>query len=406
MFSNELFNTFRLLREKYENKPEYNLFKVLRSESDEVRLHSRFLCHLLDPNQNHGLGTKTLYLFLKTLNIDLQESELTGAEVYPEYQNIDILIKTQTGKAIIIENKIYALDQPKQLSRYYQIMEHEGFTDENMTILYLSLDGHEPSEDSTSEIPKDFLESDNYSCISYSVEIRCWIQSCIEKSATKPALRESLIQYLNLIEELTGMTESQQHIDELKSLLNQDNNIAEFQALQHAYTECLVDYQLDIWKKILERIQSSHPDMSEKINYDGDFLRFDDATKKIIQKFHYSSRSNKWYGVSFTLPKSSAQARVEIEEHLYLGIACSQSEYPEDYAKIISIRNSKSIPSETEAEWWPMYKYTSNDINFAAPSIDDLTKLSDETEREKLAFSIADKLYEIWLAFSEELKKS
>lgn len=406
MFSNELFNTFRLLREKYEKKPEYNLFKVLRSESDEVRLHSRFLCHLLDPGQSHGLGTSPLHLLLTTLNIDLQETDLIGAEVYSEYQNIDILVKTRTGKTIIIENKIYALDQPKQLSRYYQIMKNEGFTDENITLLYLSLDGHEPSEDSTSEIPKNFLESDNYRCISYSVEIRDWIQSCIEKSAAKPALRESLIQYLNLIEELTGMTESQQHIEELKALLKQNNNIAEFQALQHAYKECLVDYQLDIWKKILERAQSSHPDMNDKISYDNDFLRFDDASKKVIQKLYYGSKKKTWHGVSFTLPNSSAKARVEIEEHLYIGIACSQSEFSEDYAKIISIRNSKSIPSETEEEWWPMYRYTDDGINFAAPSIDDLTKLSDETEREKIAFSIVDHLYEIWLAFSAELKKS
>lgn len=403
MFSNELFNTFRLLREKYEKKPDYNLFKVLRSANDEVRLHSRFLCHLLDPGQSHGLGTRPLHLFLTDLNIDLQESDLIGAEVYPEYQNIDILVKTRSGNAIIIENKIDAHDQPKQLSRYYQIMKHEGFSDENITLLYLSKDGHQPSEDSTSEIPKDFLESDNYRCISYSIEIRDWIQSCIEKSAAKPALRESLIQYLNLIEELTGMTESQQHIDELKGLLKQNDNIVEFRSLQKAFTECLVDYQLDIWKKIIQRTENEHSKMHYHLNID--FLITEENAKKTIQGYYYNSRNNKYYGLGFKLPNSAGEARISIEQKIYFGISCHRETAPEEYKKLRKVQQELFAGVEPN-EWWLMNQNSADSINFAAPSIHDLTKLSDETEREKIAFSIADNLYEIWLAFSEELKKS
>ena len=53
---------------------------------------------------------------------------------------------TNDTQAIIIENKIFAGDQSKQLERYFEIIKQEGF--EDIRIIYLSLYGEEPSEQS------------------------------------------------------------------------------------------------------------------------------------------------------------------------------------------------------------------------------------------------------------------
>ncbi|MFT7680902.1 MAG: hypothetical protein ACI935_000335 [Moritella dasanensis] len=113
MYNEQFFKHVQLLHDQYEKKPQFNLFSVLRSESDEVRLHSRFLGEILNPAGTHGHKDKFLRLFLKQLDIDVEEPET--AQVHIEYCNIDLLIRCGS-KAIIIENKIYAGDQDKQLT--------------------------------------------------------------------------------------------------------------------------------------------------------------------------------------------------------------------------------------------------------------------------------------------------
>ena len=126
MINNQFFKYVQLLNDKFTRKPEYNLFRVLRSESDEVRLHSRFLGDLLNPKGSHHHKSSFLKLFLQqfseALSLDLKQNVLVDLE----FHNIDILIRA--GKtAIILENKIYAGDQEKQLSKYYRKMSELGF---------------------------------------------------------------------------------------------------------------------------------------------------------------------------------------------------------------------------------------------------------------------------------------
>ncbi len=47
----------------------FNIFSVLRIESDEVTTHSRFIAELLNPKGVHGLENQFLELFIKTLGI-------------------------------------------------------------------------------------------------------------------------------------------------------------------------------------------------------------------------------------------------------------------------------------------------------------------------------------------------
>ncbi|MDE1349694.1 PD-(D/E)XK nuclease family protein, partial [Vibrio aestuarianus] len=105
----------------------YNLFKVLRSPSDEVRLHSRFLGDIFNINGLHGLGVKPLKLLLQMINVTPINDNF-NFEMYVEHKNIDLyLVNNATKQALIIENKIYALDQEQQLLRYYNTAISEGY---------------------------------------------------------------------------------------------------------------------------------------------------------------------------------------------------------------------------------------------------------------------------------------
>ena len=107
----------------------FNIFSILQAESNEAKTHSNFIGELLNPNGSHGQGKKFLREFVKLF--DIQGYNLDEVKVLVEYKvgsisyesieggRIDILIKNHKNDYIIIENKIYAHEQYKQLERYH-----------------------------------------------------------------------------------------------------------------------------------------------------------------------------------------------------------------------------------------------------------------------------------------------
>lgn len=209
----------------------YNVFNVLGVDNMELS-HSAFLAALLDPDGSHGMQDAFLKAFIDTIAHGGTKPELdtAHAKVYTEYNignitettggRIDILItdrsETGSGKAgghaIIIENKIWAADQPNQLVRYHNFAP-------KATLLYLTLNGDEPSAQSRGTLN---AQDGGYQCISYRSDIIDWLRQCAQLSFDKPRVRETILQYINLLQQLTN-----QNIMEQKQLIqlltNKDN---------------------------------------------------------------------------------------------------------------------------------------------------------------------------------------
>ena len=129
----------------------------------------------------------------------------------------DIAIKfNNPDYLILIENKIDAGDQISQLQRYNNYAKKNY--KENYKILYLTVDGHNPSRLSlgNSNVP--------YSCISYKKDIKNWLKKCIEKIETRPFVDISVRQYIDVIEELTN-TELEDNMEKeiIKMLYSKEN---------------------------------------------------------------------------------------------------------------------------------------------------------------------------------------
>jgi len=199
----DFLQTVALLRARYQRPAGFNLFSVLRSSSDEVRLHSRFLAFLLDPKSTHNQGTALLNLLLKRVGIQNFDSE--NAIVEAEYRSIDILVRNQSKQAVIIENKIYAGDQDEQLWRYHQRMQVEGYRE--IWTTYLTLDGAGPSEQSSKSLPVILL--------SYETEIIAWLKDCIPLVAREPGVRESVFQYIELLQKLTSSDQGEVYMSKI-----------------------------------------------------------------------------------------------------------------------------------------------------------------------------------------------
>ncbi|SDZ73106.1 PDDEXK-like family protein [Psychroflexus halocasei] len=226
----------------------FNIFSILRKSQDELA-HSRFIGNLLNSKGSHGQDSLYLELFIdiiqqkfddsadnnQALN-SLNELNLNSSRCIKEKWlgkidsenetggSIDLLI-TDGNTSFLIENKIWAEDQDKQLVRY-------GNAYSKAPIFYLTLfDSNEVSDASKGSL----IENKDFFKISYETDILVWIQKCIEKSASKPIVRESLRQYEFLIKKNTLQNNSKiMEKDIIDVVLSSEQNTKAFENLVRA----------------------------------------------------------------------------------------------------------------------------------------------------------------------------
>jgi len=195
-------------RQRAMGKHDYNIFTLFHGFSDEVNLHSNFIASLLDPNGDHYKGDLFLKLFLETCGIDDFGIDTSRATVFKEFKHIDIYI-SDGKKHIILENKVYAKDQPTQIARYIEtIIQNKDAEDEDIYVLYLHPDGDLPKEYSLGDYKTNQDETKlvkkgstiNFKVISYEDEISNWIDKCKNEVSNITDLNVFLSQYKDVIE--------------------------------------------------------------------------------------------------------------------------------------------------------------------------------------------------------------
>ena len=189
-------------RQRAMGKHDYNIFTLFHGFSDEVNLHSNFIASLLDPNGDHYKGDLFLKLFLETCGIDDFSIDTSRATVFKEFKHIDIYI-SDGKKHIILENKVYAKDQPTQIARYIEAIKKEGAEDEDIYVLYLHPDGKLPDNQSFGDYHAKLLgenPSIKFKVISYGNEILSWIDRCKNEVSNITDLNVFLSQYKDVIE--------------------------------------------------------------------------------------------------------------------------------------------------------------------------------------------------------------
>lgn len=175
---------------------------------------SAIIAMLLDPNGGHGHGTTFLDIFLelitpinecilqKRLN-DLrndinQEPNMLQSkcrlEVTTNYldddnknRRIDILIDLNNF-GLSIENKPWAVDQPRQIEDYYAHLSHKDNYGQNFLLIYLSGSGDPPNIESIKADRRLVIENSGHFLMMRYSELKKWCQRCAEKCQA-PRLR-------------------------------------------------------------------------------------------------------------------------------------------------------------------------------------------------------------------------
>lgn len=197
----------------------FNVFSIMNMESDEVKTHSAIIGELLSTNGSHGLGNEPLNLFIKVICYKIKndffdiEKAICRKEFYAgkvDSENdfggrIDLIVVDQNKNGFVIENKIYADEQKRQLHRY-----NSAFP--KAKILFLTLFGDESKGEDKTE----------YTSISYEKDILKWIELCSQIAYNKPIIRETLNQYAHLIKKLTNQTTNKEMREEILKIMNEN----------------------------------------------------------------------------------------------------------------------------------------------------------------------------------------
>jgi len=138
---------------------DFNPFQAMRWTRQEVR-HSAFLRWLLDPQETHGLGSYFLRAFIKRIAhrsiglhpmvpsvFEVDSWDLSHTEVLQEWSNIDLLIKDDFDKfVLVLENKVDSREHSGQLQRYRSLVERQ-FPSHKKLYVYLTIGGAKASDE-------------------------------------------------------------------------------------------------------------------------------------------------------------------------------------------------------------------------------------------------------------------
>lgn len=329
------------LRQEYllaENS--FNIFRILKAGHEEVGLHSRFLFELLNPKGSHGMGDVFLQLFVK--ECDLPPLSYDTVHVLREHANIDILIQ-DNNRAIVIENKVYAGDQYEQLKRYF---EYTKSSYRQPTLVYLTLNGTPPSEESIGDV------SESPVLISYKFHISSWLVDCIKEAVLRPVLRETLVQYQTLINQLTGNTMNEAEKQEVLTLVGQGDNAEQAAIIARNWNHVRWHTEWDFWSELSSLASAK---------FDGAIASCtDDNLSKIV---HGGNNKNYYYGIEFPIGSILGNTIIfKIErgdEPVYYGIHhCSSDELVKE-----RMRGVIQTLGTASNEYWAGYKATNAGID-------------------------------------------
>lgn len=312
----------------------FNLFRICGVNHYE-NTHSAIIAEFLNPNGSHGLKSKFLEMFLETLGdcFTLKNFNYVNAKILTEHSTnegrIDILIEDDYDQAIIIENKIYASDQPEQLIRYNRFAKEykKGYQ-----IIYLTLYGDLASSQSGNGV--------EYISISHKEHIINWLEKCVLVAANFPIVRETINQYINHLKQLTNQDMDTRNREEITELISQKGNLSAAKTIYQNYNATFIHILNKHFNSKMILFASERNLVYNFEKCEESYIRFYLTSEKWEDKI--------WIG--FTFEKNRPRFGIVNNPNTYkLSI---------DVRKIIhSELSSLGFNDCNESDWWPFYEY-------------------------------------------------
>lgn len=299
-------------------------------KGNEEMMHSSVIASLLDTRGAHGQKCRFLELFLGCLPERFKSFDPSGVRTACERDigqktedsggRVDICIEN-SRQMIVIENKIFAGDQEHQILRYVEslrgmLRNRDGV---KFPVLYLTPDGHSPSDDSTQADGMQCRCGEDYVCISYKDVIVPWLDKCINEMQEKPHLKEHLTTYRDIIKKkVLGMDRKKDIINIIEST---EKYIKAAREISGQLDEIKIDAVTTFWRTIKKKLEGyglrpeyCHFDANKKLMIVQDI---EGLVRKYVDR---PNEDNRYFGISVKLQNDSHVCLL-VEENIYFAIA-------------------------------------------------------------------------------------
>lgn len=279
--------------------------------------HSRILYKLLEYRDPYG-RYNFLESLLKYIAKDCEafgKLKVTEPEITQELCRVDLWVRDKVGGyAIIFENKVYnATDQEAQISRYIECTKANGFTDEQIFVVYLpQSDDKDPIDESWGKYREAFAT--RYAKFSFRNGVLPWVKSdVLPKIHDKDNLLKSAIeQYVDYLEGLFKQRESDKILntmveDYIKEQLGLnddpyankqklDRKIKELDEVRKYLDEMVDNYKIQMFEHWNEKLKQDFPAYEWRLAKDsyGSYIENNQITigdKYILLSLYYENDS-------------------------------------------------------------------------------------------------------------------
>ena len=265
-----------------------NIFDLLGIKTQE-NYHSKFICSLIEYDKCAKKEfLKMLKKEISDIDEDLECKARTERTLPDNTGRVDIFISGKFGNnndntRIIIENKIFASDQHKQIERYFNYLHKNDNNDNNDNpkckkyLFYLTLEGKDPSQYSlgdlfgTNKISKSKVL---FAKLSYYNHILPWLEE-IKKNIEPPKMETYISDYIEIVKNLTRVSEM---VEKFEYKEGEGIEKGDYNAL----------LELRFWQYLLPKIEIDYTKIDKRRYF---------SYEKILRMHHEKKKNPRDYGI-------------------------------------------------------------------------------------------------------------
>lgn len=333
--------------------------------------HSRILCKLLQYKSQSGeyVVLQSLLAYIAEQNNEYRTKYIKSPLITQEQCRIDLWVRDRAGGyAIIFENKIYnATDQEAQLSRYIECTKANGFTDEQIFVVYLSQQGSEPAEQSWGAYKSEYAQ--RYVNLSFRDDILPWLKERVTTIMPEKdyLLRCAVEQYIDYLEGIFGLRTIDKELN-----MKVEECIKEKLGLTGQVFDdyrTIRQYQDDI-NKVLSNLETLKGKIENQM--------FEKWKIELTEHFPYLKNNitlgNRgkiiFVGINLQIGEHPVRIVIDRDTNIYYGIYCIEGK-DSNIANLIEAAISNIGSWESNSSWY-CWKYT--DLESALPNLIELIK--------------------------------
>lgn len=175
------------------------------NENGHSRILMRLFCYRNEKGEYEFLKSFIDYIQSNTHSGEFKRIKIENPSITQELQRIDLWVRDKSY-ALIFENKVYeAVDQDAQLHRYIEKTKDDGYNTNDIFVIYLPQNYHEPNEQSWGKYKKAF--ESRFAIIPFQDDIIRWLKEDVLPNIRykDQYLFSAITQYIDYLEGLFSL---------------------------------------------------------------------------------------------------------------------------------------------------------------------------------------------------------